>query len=141
MVTRTSLVVQWLRFHVSTAGSTGLILVRGTKIPHGAQCRQKPKVCVYVCVYIYIYTYGASLVTHDSKESACNTRDPGSVPGLGRSIGEGHDNPVQNPMDRGAWWATVLGGRKESDTIERLILLVMYIQENKIVSSLELCLF
>ena len=133
--------VQWLRFHASTAGSTGLILVRGTKIPHGAQCRQKPKVCVYVCVYIYIYTYGASLVTQDSKESACNTRDPGSVPGLGRSIGEGHDNPFQNPMDRGAWWATVLGGRKESDTIERLTLLVMYIQENKIVSSLELCLF
>ena len=57
MVTRTSLVVQWLRFHASTAGSTGLILVRGTKIPHGVQCRQKPKVCVYVCVYIYIYTH------------------------------------------------------------------------------------
>ena len=51
------------------------------------------------------------------KESACragDTRDTGSVPGLGRSLGEGHGNPLQyscleNPMDRGAWWATVHG--------------------------------
>ena len=46
----------------------------------------------------------------DSKESACNARDPGSIPGLGRSPGEGHGNPPQysclvNPMDREAWWA------------------------------------
>ena len=38
--------------------------------------------------------------------------DLGSVPGLGRSPGEGNGNPLQysnlgNPMDRGAWWATV----------------------------------
>ena len=48
----------------------------------------------------------------DGKESACNVGDPGSVPGLGRSPGEGNGNPIQyscleNPMDRGAWWATV----------------------------------
>ena len=40
--------------------------------------------------------------------------DPGSIPGLGRSPGEGNGNPLQhswleNPMDRGAWWATVHG--------------------------------
>ena len=50
----------------------------------------------------------------DSKESACNTEDPGSIPGLGRSLGEGNSIPLQyscleNPMDRGAWQATVLG--------------------------------
>ena len=44
--------------------------------------------------------------------SACNAGDPGSIPGLGRSPGEGNGNPVQyscleNPMDAGAWWATV----------------------------------
>ena len=49
------------------------------------------------------------------KESACNAGDPGSIPGLGRSPGEGHGNPLQyscleNPMDRGAWWAAVHGG-------------------------------
>ena len=48
------------------------------------------------------------------KESACNAEDPGSKPGLGRSSGEGNGNPLQysclgNPVDRGAWWATVHG--------------------------------
>jgi len=49
-----------------------------------------------------------------SKESACNAGDPGLIPALGRSPGEGNSNPLQyscigNPMDRGAWWATVHG--------------------------------
>ena len=53
----------------------------------------------------------------DSKQSACNAGDPGSISGLGRSPGEGHDNPLQyscleNPMDIGAWWATVHGVTK-----------------------------
>ena len=48
----------------------------------------------------------------DGKESACNAQDPGSIPGLGISPGEGNGNPLQyscleNPMDRGAWQATV----------------------------------
>ena len=48
------------------------------------------------------------------KESACNAGDPGSIPGSGRSPGEGNGNPLQyscleNPMDRGAWQATVHG--------------------------------
>ena len=54
------------------------------------------------------------------KESACNAGDPGSIPGSGRSPGEGYGNPLQysfleNPMDRGAWQATVQGGHKELD--------------------------
>ena len=45
------------------------------------------------------------------KEPACNAGDQSSIPGLGRSPGEGNDNPFQyfcleNPMDRGAWQAT-----------------------------------
>ena len=48
----------------------------------------------------------------DGKESACNAGDLGSIPGLGRSPGEGSGNSLQhscleNPRDRGAWWATV----------------------------------
>ena len=48
------------------------------------------------------------------KESACTAGDSGSIPGSGRSPGEGNGNPLQysylvNPMDRGAWWATVHG--------------------------------
>ena len=48
------------------------------------------------------------------KESACNAGDLSSVPGLGRSPGGGNGNPhhysyLENPMDRGAWRATVHG--------------------------------
>ena len=51
------------------------------------------------------------------KVSAYNAGDPGSIPGLGSSPGEGNDNPLQypcleNPMDRGAWQATVHGVAK-----------------------------
>ena len=51
------------------------------------------------------------------KESACNEGDLGLIPGLGRSPGGGHGNPLrcsclENPMDRGAWWATVHGVAK-----------------------------
>ena len=50
----------------------------------------------------------------DSKESVCSARDPGSISESGRSPGEGNGNPLQYPclenfMDRGAWWVTVLG--------------------------------
>ena len=51
----------------------------------------------------------------DSKESACNVGDLGSIPGSERSPGEGNGNPLlqysclENPMDREAWQATVLG--------------------------------
>ena len=61
----------------------------------------------------------------DDKESACNVGDPGSIPGLGRSPGGGHGNPLQdscpeNLMDRGSWWATVHGIAKQSDMSYRL---------------------
>ena len=51
----------------------------------------------------------------------CQAGDAGSIPGLGRSLGEGNGNPLQcsclgNPMDRRAWQATVQRVAKESDT-------------------------
>ena len=54
------------------------------------------------------------------KNQLANTEDMGSVPGWGRSPGEGNGNVLQdtclgNPMDRGAWWATVHWVTKESD--------------------------
>ena len=57
--------------------------------------------------------YGTSLVAQLVKSlPACNAGDQGSIPGLGRSSGEGNGNPFQysrleNPMDRGAWQAAV----------------------------------
>ena len=66
---------------------------------------------IYVCVCIYIYMG----FPHSSvgKSSAYNAGGPGSIPGLRRSPGEGNGNPLrysclENPMDRGAWQATVL---------------------------------
>ena len=62
----------------------------------------------------------------DGKESTHNSRDSGSIPGLARSPGEGHGNPLQysclkNPMDRGIQRATV-DGVTESDMTEQLTL-------------------
>ena len=53
----------------------------------------------------------------DGKASACNAGDLGSIPGLGRSPGEGNGNPLwysclENPKDEGAWKATVYGVAK-----------------------------
>jgi len=55
-----------------------------------------------------------ALVPKNPPANAINIRDAGSVSGLGRSLGGGHGNPLQyfcleNPMDRGAWWAIVHG--------------------------------
>ena len=69
--------------------------------------------------YLFIYLAASSLSVRASwwlcgKQSACHVGDLGLIPGLGRSPGEGKDYPLQysclgNPMDRGAWWATVHG--------------------------------
>ena len=53
-----------------------------------------------------------SIEISGDKESACTAGDPGLIPGLGKSFGEGKGNPLQyscleNPTDRGACWATV----------------------------------
>ena len=55
--------------------------------------------------------------------NAGDLRDAGSIPGVGRSPGGGHGNPLQyscleNPMDRGAWWTTVHKVAKKLDSIE-----------------------
>ena len=99
-------------------------------------------ICMYTHTHIYFYIYTHThIYTHmitydfpggsDGKESACNAGNPGSIPGSGRSPGEGNGNPLQyscleNFMGRGAWRDTVHGGLKESDTTERLTLSRLY---------------
>ena len=65
-----------------------------------------------------------ALVVKNPPPSAGDMRDVGSIPGLGRSPGGGHGNPLQhscleNPMDRGAWRAAV-PGVTESQTQQRV---------------------
>ena len=63
-----------------------------------------------------------ALVVKNQPENAGDNKMAGSIPGSGRSLGEGHDNSLQysfleNSTERGAWQATVQG-HKESDTTE-----------------------
>ena len=64
----------------------------------------------------------------DSEESTYKAGDPGSIPGSGRPPGKGNGNPLQcscleNPMERGAWWAAYSPwGCKELDMTEQLML-------------------
>ena len=58
----------------------------------------------------------------EGKVSACNAGDLGSIPGSGRSPGEGNGKLLQyfcleNPMDGGAWWATVHGVTESDVTL------------------------
>ena len=66
---------------------------------------------------MYIYKYKVFPGTSVIKNSLTNAGGTGLIPGSGRSPGEGNGNPLQypclgNPMDRGAWWATVHGVSK-----------------------------
>ena len=66
--------------------------------------------------------FPGALVVKNPPANAREIRNSGSIPGLGRSPGEGNGNPLQysclgNPMDRGTWWATV-HGVTESDKTE-----------------------
>ena len=65
----------------------------------------------------WFYLSSGLLCSSDYKGSACNAGDPGSIPGSGRSPGDGNGNPLEyscleNSMDRGAWQATVHGVTK-----------------------------
>ena len=69
--------------------------------------------CIHIYMHIYVYTYMEIF----GKLSAYNEGDPCSIPGSGRSPGEGNGNPFQyscleNPMDGGTWEATVHGVAK-----------------------------
>ena len=83
--------------------------------------------CLYSILNLFSFIYFSYLVFlhlamgfpsgSDGKASVYNAGDPGLIPGLGRSTGEGNGSPLQyscleNPMDRGSWQATVHGVTK-----------------------------
>ena len=82
---------------------------------HGALPKTRVS-CVSVFSFLkWDFTHGAS--AQHPPANAEDSRDVGSVPGLGRSPGGGNGNPLQysclkNPMARGAWWATDRGATK-----------------------------
>ena len=68
-----------------------------------------------------MYTHMGFPASSVVKNLTANAENASSISGLGRSSGEGKDNPLQcsclgNPMDRGAWQATIHGVTEESDT-------------------------
>ena len=76
--------------------------------------------------HTHTYTHGFP-ASSDCKESACHVGNPGLIPRLRRSLGEGNGNPgqyscLENSMDRGARWPTVHGVAKELDTTEQVTL-------------------
>ena len=67
----------------------------------------------------------------EGKASACNAGDLGSIPGLGRSPGEGNGNPLQyscleNSTDGGAWWATVHGVAKSQTQLSDFTFFIFF---------------
>ena len=65
-----------------------------------------------------------ALLVKDPLANAGSIRDTGLIPGLGRSAGVGHSNPLQcscleNPMDKGAWQATVHGIAKSPTRVKQ----------------------
>ena len=82
---------------------------------------------LYITVILILGFPGSS----DSKASAYNAGNLGSIPGSGRSPGEGKGNPLQyscleNPMDWGAWWATVHGVTKSRTRLSDFTSLHLY---------------
>ena len=68
--------------------------------------------------------------------SAYNAGDLGSIPGSGRSLGEGNGNPLQyscleNPMDGGAWWATVHGVAKSQTRLSEFTFTFTFMHERR----------
>ena len=82
------------------------------------------------CLHLYVLSCFNYFLTHlpggsDSKVSAYSVGDLGSIPGLGRSPGEGNGNPLQcscleTARDGGAWWAAVYGVAQSRTQLKRL---------------------
>ena len=75
--------------------------------------------------HAYKWAFQVALVVKNQPSNAGDIRDTGSIPGSGRSPGGGHGNPLQyscleNPTDRGVWWATVQRVAKSRTRVKQL---------------------
>ena len=76
-------------------------------------------------VDLYLGAFQVALVVKNSLANVGDVRDTGSIPGLEISSGVGHDNPflyscLENPKDRGSWWAMVSGVAKSQTWLKRM---------------------
>ena len=83
------------------------------------ECRLRLASLIFSVVLTYVNSRASQvvLVVKNLPADSGDIRDTGSVPGLGRSPGGGHGNPLQyscleNPMDRRAWWTTSTGSHR-----------------------------
>ena len=92
----------------------------------GRKEREKHRsVYEWACLCVYSWASHVVLEVKNLSTNIGDARDTGSIPGLGRSPIGGHGNPLQyscleNPMDRGAWWATVHGVEKNQTQWKQL---------------------
>ena len=117
---------------------------KGPDTAYVSPCRPRGFCWNYSAVVIQKQPVGFS--DSDSKESTCSGGDPGSIPGSGRSPGEGNGYPLpysslENSMDRGAWQAIVHGvakGRKQPSNFHFRQKLCHSIYKNKQLARLDL---
>ena len=88
-------------------------------------CTGRWILCPYILVRVYNFMDLSVVYVSEVKASACNAGDLDSIPGSGRSPGEGRGNPLwysclQNPKDRGAWRATVHRVAKSRTRLKQL---------------------
>ena len=104
------------------------------------------KTKIYFLTYDGCWGFPHGSVEENPPANAGDTGDAGSIPGLGRSPGVGNGNPLQssclgNSTDKGAWWATVHGISKESDTTELAHTLRVSCNLRVALTSIASCIF
>ena len=82
----------------------------------------------WIFSFIFLAAPKRDIFGSDGEASACSVGDPGSIPGSGKSPGEGNGNTIQyscleNPMDGGAWQVTVHGVSKSRTRLSDFTLL------------------
>ena len=103
------------KFPASLSGDTVFDHQMAPSLSCGPDAFPKP-VATFDSLLPLTLTSQMALVVKKLPAKVGDIKDTGSIPGLGRSPGKGNGNPLQyfcleNPMDRGAWWATVHGSQ------------------------------
>ena len=93
-------------------------------------------------VQLFAYNLASQVAQWVKNPPAGNTGDMGSIPGSGRSSGVGNGNPLQyfcleNPIDRGAWWATVDGVTESWTQLKQLSMQTPEVSDNNVIGTKE----